>query len=133
MNTQVATRVWDHILQARQPLVQKFYTRLFAEFPHYQTLFSNIDEPYRRRLVGSLGVAACVADETEVVHPHLMRMGKQLSSLNLNESDLINFQTVFVKSLAECCGENWTTDCEKAWNELFEHHLIPNLNQGLMQ
>lgn len=133
MNTLVASRVWDHVLQSREPIAQRFYSRLFAEFPQYRVLFDDIDEPRRRKLVGTFGIAACTANDTEIVHPHLMRIGKQLSSLHLNENDLLNFQSVFVKSLAECCGENWTADCEKAWNELFENHLIPNLNHGLMQ
>ncbi len=133
MNTQVASRVWDHVLQSREPLVQRFYSHLFIDFPQYRALFDEIDEPRRRKLVGTFGIAACTADDTEIVHPHLMRIGKQLASLHFNENDLLNFQSVFVKSLAECCGENWTTDCEKAWNELFENHLIPNLNHGLLQ
>jgi hemoglobin-like flavoprotein len=133
MNTAIASRVWDHILQSREPLTQRFYSRLFREFPQYRSLFDTIGEPQRRKLVGTFGIAACTVDDTEIVHPHLMRIGKQLSSLHLNESDLVNFQNIFVKSLADCCGENWTTDCEKAWNELFETHLIPNLNHGLIQ
>ncbi|MEY3219055.1 MAG: hypothetical protein RIT27_412 [Pseudomonadota bacterium] len=133
MNTLFASKVWDHVLQSRQPLVQLFYSRLFTEFPQYRALFDEIDEPRRRRLVGTFGVAACTADDTEIIHPHLMRIGKQLSALHLKEADLHNFQHVFIKTLAECCGENWTPDCEKAWNEIFEYHLIPNLHHGLMQ
>jgi len=133
MNTLFASKVWDHVLQSRKPLVQLFYSRLFTTFPQYQALFDDIDEPRRRKLVGTFGVAACAADDTEIVHPHLMRMGKQLAILHLNKADLHNFQQVFVDVLAECCGDQWTPDCEKAWNEIFEHHLIPNLHHGLMQ
>lgn len=133
MHPQLAHHVWDYIVESHKPITQRFYDHLFADYPQYHAIFDQMGESYCRRFVGTLGIAARAIDDTETVHPHLMRIGKQFASFNLKKEDLVNFQHAFIKALAECCAERWTPECEKTWNELFEHHLIPYLNHGVMQ
>jgi hemoglobin-like flavoprotein len=134
MDMQLIGRTWDHVGSGRhEQVIKSFYDRLFELYPEYRDLFPQSLDHHMKKMVDTLALLARVADETEIVHPQMMRLGAKHTSFHLKDEDLKRFQIVFVKVLSECCGEHWTDDCEKAWNGVFEQHIIPYMHHGLVK
>jgi hemoglobin-like flavoprotein len=133
MDMQLIGRTWDHVGKERhEQMIRNFYDRLFELYPEYRQLFPHSLDHHMKKMVDTLALVARVSDETEIVHPQMVRLGTKHVSFRLSDEDLKRFQTVFVKVLSECCAEHWTAECEKTWNGVFEQHIIPYMNHGLM-
>jgi len=133
MDMQLIGRTWDHVgVEQHGEVIKRFYERLFSLYPDYRRLFPESLDRHMKKMVDTLALIARVSDETEIVRPQMMRLGAKHTSYHLKDEDLNRFQTVFVDVLAECCGDQWTAECEKAWNGVFEQHIIPYMHHGLV-
>lgn len=133
MDMQLIGKTWDHVGSGRhEEVIQNFYGRLFQLYPEYRQLFPQSLDRHMKKMVDTLALVARVADETEIMHPQMIRLGAKHTSLQLKDEDLKRFQIVFINVLADCCGEQWTEECEKAWNGVFEQHIIPYMHHGLI-
>jgi molybdate transport system regulatory protein len=131
MNTELIGQIWDQLSGKHEELVKTFYDRFFEKFPEYKPLFSDSLDRQMGKMVESMAFLARVADETEVVYPHMVKMGDKHRQFHLSKEDLEKFKEVFVEVLGEYCGGEWTSDCQRAWTEVFDQRVIPYMTQGL--
>lgn len=131
MDTELIGQIWDRLSGKHEALVKTFYDRFFEKFPEYRPLFSETFDRQMGKMVESMAFLARVADETEVVYPHMVKMGDKHRQFHLSKEDLEKFKEVFVEVLGEYCGGEWTSDCQRAWTEVFDQRVIPYMTQGL--
>lgn len=134
MNTELIGQSWDKLAGKHEEVVTTFYTRFFEEFPNYKSLFPQSMDRQMKKMVETMALIARVTrDNTEVAHPHLMKVGDKHSGYNLGKEDLENFTKVFLQVVGEYCGDDWTDEHQRVWTEVFEKHVIPYMIHGLKQ
>lgn len=131
MNAELLGHSWDSLSGKHEELITTFYTRFFEKFPEYKTLFPETLGRQMTKMVETMALVARVTDETEVLHPHLAKVGGKHGGYQLNEEDLEKFKTVFLEVVGEYCGDNWTGECQQAWTSVFDKHVIPHMVQGI--
>lgn len=131
MNTELIGKTWDKLAGKHEEVVTTFYQRFFDEYPDYRRYFPDSLDRQMKKMIDTMALVARVSDETEVVHPHLARVGGKHGGYELSQQDLERFKTVFLNVVGEYCGNDWTGECKQAWDEAFEHHVIPYMMQGL--
>jgi molybdopterin-binding protein len=130
MYTQVIGQSWDQLSDKQQEVIRTFYTRLLETYPKYKPLFPQSIaemEKLMRKVGRTIALLARVSEDTEVLHPHMLKLGDKHRRLNLKKEDLLNFKTVFIDVLREYCD----SDCVDMWNRAFDDHVIPYMVQGL--
>ena len=132
MNTELIGQSWDKLAGKHQEVVSTFYTRFFEVHPHYKSIFPPSMDRQMKKMVETMALIARVTeDNTEVAHPHLVKVGDKHSGYNLEKGDLENFKKVFLQVVGEYCGDDWTDEHQQAWTEAFDKHVIPYMMQGL--
>ncbi len=131
MDISLISKSWDSLAGRHDEFVQTFYDNFFAKYPDFRNKFPDSLDHQMEKMVETLGIVARVSEETEVMHPHMMRMGKKHANYGLQEDDMHKFKDVFISVLQEYCNEHWSEDCRNAWTEVFDKHIIPYMIQGM--
>jgi molybdopterin-binding protein len=131
MDTELIGQSWDRLAGKHEELVRAFYDRFLSKFPEYRPLFSESMERQMGKMVESMAFLARVADETEVMHPHMVKIGDKHRLFHLSKEDLEKFKEVFVEIIGEYCGNDWNSHYKKAWDDVFDKRVIPYMMQGL--
>lgn len=130
MDTELIGQSWDQLANKQQELITKFYKRCLDTYPEYKDLFYQPEEEFEpaiKKMVKTIALLARVANETEVLHPHMAKLGYKYRHYKLSKNDLLKFKEVFLEVLQEFCDEG----CITVWDEAFEQHVIPYMVQGL--
>lgn len=130
MNTELIGQSWDKLAGKHEQVVGTFYNRFFEKYPSYKELFPNSMDRQMKKMIETMALIARVADETEIAHPHLVKLGGKHTGYQLREEDLEKFKMVFLEVIGEYCGNDWTGECRAAWIEAFDQHVIPYMMQG---
>lgn len=130
MNTQLIGQSWDQMAGKHEEMVSRFYDRFFNQYPDYKPLFSDTMARHKKKMVETLALLARVTEDTEIAHPHLVKMGSKHSEYKLEKEDLEKFKDVFLQVIEEYCVE-WTDEYQEAWNEAFDKHIIPYMVHGM--
>ncbi len=133
MNIQLVGQTWDHLGNRHQEMIEVFYKRFLDTYPEYRQHFPASMDHQMKKMVDTMALVARVSEETEIMHPQMMKMGGRHAQYRINAEDLKNFQRVFVEVLSEFCGDHWTSECVDAWNDVFAQHIIPYMSEGLLQ
>lgn len=129
--SEVVGKSWDKLAGKHKELVNSFYERLFERYPEYQPLFSEAMDRQLEKMVEGLALLARVSHETEVVHPKMVKLGEKHSNFRLTAEDLTKFKEVFLEVLSKYCGNEFSDECWRAWNEAFDQQVIPSMTQGM--
>jgi molybdate transport system regulatory protein len=130
VDTELIGKSWDQLANKQQDVIASFYQRCLEIYPEYKELFyqpADELEHAMKKMVKTIALLARVASETEVLHPHMTKLGHKYRHYNLSKNDLLKFKDVFLQVLKEFCDEN----CVIVWDEAFEQHVIPYMVQGL--
>lgn len=130
MNTELIGQTWDKLVQQEQ-VIHLLLERFFQQFPDYKPLFSETSERKLKKMFDMLGMVARLANDTEILHPQLVKIGERHTQFKLGQQDLENFRGVFLQVLGEVCGDHWNETCQKAWLEVFEERIIPYMMEGI--
>jgi len=130
MNTQLIGKSWDQLAGKHEDMVSSFYDRFFNQYPDYKPLFADTMARHKKKMVETMALVARVTEDTEIAHPHLIKMGNKHSEYKLSREDLEKFKSVFLQVIGEYCAE-WTDDYQQAWNEAFDKHVIPYMAHGM--
>jgi len=131
MNSELIGQTWEKLTTHQDKLVQVLFERFFEQFPRYRPLFSETSERKMRKMVDMLGMVARLANDTELLHPQLVKIGEKHTQFKLDKPDLENFKTVFLQVLSETCGESWNEQCQQTWLEVFDERIIPYMVEGI--
>ncbi len=130
MNSELLGQTWDSLAGKQEELIRTFYQRLFEKYPEYNHLFSESFERQMGKMIETMALLARISHETEVTHPKMVKLGERHTQFKLEPEDLQRFKTLFVEVLSEYCAESWTTDCQQAWQEVFDKRVIPYMTEG---
>jgi len=132
MSTDCIGRSWDMLAGKHEGLINLFFERFFDKYPDYKPLFSA--SMNRQKILKTIALVARV-DEPEIVHAQMIRIGHKHRQFDLTQQDMLNFKQTFIEVLDEycrqICPDDWTPECVKSWNEVFDRHIIPYMVQGL--
>jgi molybdate transport system regulatory protein len=130
VDTELIGKSWDQLADKQQEVISNFYKRCLEIYPEYKDLFYQPTEELEhamKKMVKTIALLARVANETEVLHPHITKLGYKYRHYNLSKNDLLKFKDVFLQTLKGFCDEG----CILVWDEAFEQHVIPYMMQGL--
>lgn len=130
MNTELIGQTWDKLAQRQPEFIQAFYEHLFQQHPHYKAFFSELMQRQMAKMLETVAMVARISDESEILHPQLVKLGEKHSPFQLNRGDLENFKETYLVVLKQFCPE-WTRESEQAWQEVFDQCIIPGMSEGL--
>ena len=130
MNTELIGQTWDKLAQ-QEKAIPLLLDRFFQQFPDYKPLFSETSDRKIKKMFDMLGMVARLVNDTEILHPQLVKIGEKHTSFKLGQQDLENFEGVFLQVLEEVCGENWNETCRQTWVEVFDDRIIPYMMEGI--
>jgi hemoglobin-like flavoprotein len=130
MNTELIGESWDQLAGKHEEMVSSFYDRFLTQYPDYKPLFSGTMERQKKKMLETMALIARVTQDTEIAHPHLVKMGSKHIQYKLGREDLEKFKQVFLQVIGEYCVE-WTDEYQQAWNEAFDKHVIPYMEKGM--
>ena len=131
MNSALIGQSWDKLAGKHNEVVSSFYSRFFDKYPNYKTFFPEPTDRHMKKMVETMALIARVTEETEIIDPHLLRVGNKHRDYHLKKGDFERFKAVFLQVVGEYCGNDWTNECQQAWTEAFDQHVIPYMIRGM--
>lgn len=130
MNTELIAQTWD-VLQDHTAFVKAFYRRFFERFPGYRPLFPReLNPDHLAKMVETMSLMSRLAEEEDIIAPHVRKLGTEHKPYALKARDLDNFKAVFVEMLSEHVGAAWSPLAAEAWSEAFDRVIIPLMREG---
>ena len=133
MNTALIAGLWDDMAGRRLEIIKRFYGVFFERYPQYTKHFPPMMDHQMEKMVESISMMARMADDPNIIGPHLVKLGKAHERYGLNEADMNNFRDVFLEVMAEFAGDRWDDRTAHAWRSAFDDVLIPKLMEGVWQ
>ncbi|MGE0482991.1 MAG: methyl-accepting chemotaxis protein [Gammaproteobacteria bacterium] len=102
-------------------LVERFYTRLFAEHPEVKPLFANTEPAaQRRKLVGALAAVVKGLRDPAALVETLKEMGRRHEDYGAQPAHYAVVAGILIDEMKQLCGDSWTPETEHAWTEAFQ-------------
>lgn len=102
-------------------LSERFYERLFADYPHLKPLFAGVDVPeQRRKLIQSLAVIVKSLDDLDTLTRFLHELGSRHADYGVAAEDYEPVALTLLAVLAEIAGDAWSDELAAAWGEALE-------------
>lgn len=99
-------------------LAERFYDRLFNDYPELQVLFEEVDFPeQRRKLIQSLTVIVRSLEKPEQLTSYLKDLGIRHDDYGVTEDDYFPVGSTLLTVMSELAGpEIWTQEINDAWS-----------------
>jgi hemoglobin-like flavoprotein len=132
MKTELIAETWGGLGERQREFVEAFYARFFMRFPMYRPLFpQELNPEHLEKMVQTMALVSNLAEERELIAPHMRKVGRAHAAYHLKPEDLDNFKRVFVEMLGERLGPRWSAEAQRAWETAFDEVLIPLMRTGL--
>ena len=104
-----------------EELVERFYTRLFAEHPEVKPLFANSNPAeQRRKLVGALVTVVNSLRDPEGLVSVLQDMGRRHQGYGAEPEHYAIVAGILLDEMKALAGSAWTPETEQAWTQAFD-------------
>jgi methyl-accepting chemotaxis protein len=117
LNVPVLRASFDAVAPQADRLAERFYQKLFADYPRLKPLFSTANmAEQRQKLVQSLGIIVAWLERPEQLSAYLTILGEHHRERGVREEDYGAVGTTLIKVLAEIAGPKvWTQEIESVW------------------
>jgi hemoglobin-like flavoprotein len=130
MNTELIAQTWE-ALKDHTAFIEAFYGRFFERFPGYRPLFPHkLDADHLAKMVETMSLMSRLAEDKDVIAPHMHKIGASHKPYGLKPRDLDNFKAVFIETLGENVGAAWSPSAAQAWSDAFDQVIIPLMREG---
>ncbi|MCA9097056.1 MAG: PAS domain-containing protein [Planctomycetaceae bacterium] len=103
-------------------LADRFYDRLFHDYPELQVLFEEVELPeQKRKLIQSLTVIVRSLEKPEQLTSYLKDLGIRHDDYGVSEDDYLPVGVTLLTVMSELAGpEIWTQEINDAWSEAID-------------
>ena len=109
---------FDLIAPKADLLAERFYDRLFADYPHLEPLFVDADiEDQQQKLIQSLAVVIKSLDNAKALTRYLHDLGGRHAEYGATEEDYEPVALTLLTVMAEIAGKAWNKKLESAWGD----------------
>ena len=122
---------WEALAGRRQAFIDRFYQRLFAEYPRYREMFPDDLGPQRERMIEMLCSVVRFADHADILRPYLVNVGHAHRRLGIDSADVENFTDTFIDTMGELCAPDWDERHVANWRLAFDELVVPLFDEGL--
>ena len=130
MNTELIAQTWEAV-KDHTAFVEAFYGRFFERFPGYRPLFPHkLNPDHLAKMVETMSLMSRLAEENDLIAPHMRKLGALHKAYALKPQDLENFKAVFIELLSERLDAAWTLRAAQAWSDAFDQVIIPLMREG---
>lgn len=117
LNVEELRRSFDLIAPRAEELSQKFYDKLFQDYPGVLPLFQHVElEEQRTKLIASLQMIIKSLDNDDLV-PYLEAMGQRHEEYGAEEEHYGAVGATLLSVMGELLEDEWTEELEGIWNE----------------
>jgi len=122
LNATALRKSFDLVAPQADKLSQRFYEKLFADFPKLKPLFAGTDlGEQRQKLVRSLVLIVRWLDNPQQLSDYLKKLGRHHVDYGVQEEHYGPVGSTLVKVLAEIAGPKvWNKEFESAWSEAIQ-------------
>lgn len=118
MNIDVIESTFKLIAPRADQLANRFYDRLFMDFPAVKPLFANTDDAgQRQKLVASLVFIVENLRNPDKLSEYLEDLGQRHVGYGAEEAHYPAVGQTLLLTLAEFAGDAWTPEAANAWKE----------------
>ncbi len=121
LNVQALRSSFDLVAPRADELAERFYDRLFDDYPELEPLFvgTNFDEQ-RQKLIQSIALIVKSLEDPEALTRYLHQLGVGHDEKGVTENDYEPVANSLLATLAEIADEHWNQELEDAWTEALE-------------
>lgn len=121
LNVQALRSSFDLVAPRADELAERFYDRLFDDYPELEPLFvgTNFDEQ-RQKLIQSIALVVKSLEDPEALTRYLHQLGVSHDEKGVTENDYEPVANSLLATLAEIADEHWNQELEDAWTEALE-------------
>lgn len=103
-------------------LAERFYDRLFADYPELQVLFEETDlADQRQKLIQSLTVIVRSLENPEKLTGYLKQLGSRHEEYGVTEDDYFPVGVTLIAVMKELAGPDiWTEEVNTAWSQAID-------------
>ncbi|MBF0266206.1 MAG: PAS domain-containing protein [Gammaproteobacteria bacterium] len=115
---QILQNSLDLLLPVEEQLTEKFYDRLFQNYPEVKPLFNNVDWSIQgKKLMASVKLVVKNVDNPEVLENALSNMGKKHQDYGVLPEHYPMVAESLLAVMEELAGEAWTKELNDAWTD----------------
>ena len=108
----------DHVRDRASLVAERVFDRLYRDHPQAKSVFEQIDQPTRQRMVlSALAVMADYSRRPGQVGGYVCRLGRRHFDYGARAEHFNAFASALMLTMAEFCGELWTDQVAIAWRQ----------------
>lgn len=115
----LVTSSFELVLRAGEPVIVRFYERLFETAPQFKQLFTSDVKRQARKFLQSLKMIVGSLAATERAVPMLHRLGDRHRGYGVKPEDYEVVGGVLIETLQEGLGDDFTAEVREAWIAAF--------------
>ncbi|MDZ7750310.1 MAG: methyl-accepting chemotaxis protein [Gammaproteobacteria bacterium] len=105
-----------------EELVERFYDRLFTDYPQVRGMFADTDMvEQRKKLLAALALVVRNIRKPEALHDALAELGNKHRGYGVQPEHYTAVKDVLLKVLPEMAGDQWTEELGGAWDRALTH------------
>lgn len=113
---------FDRMLAVSEAFCQRFYQRLFTEFPQLLPLFDAVNiEGQHKKLFASMVLLIQYLRDSEMIVDYLQGLGARHQQYGIEAEHFHWFIDNWIAVVAEFSGQDWHSDLEQAWRQVLEY------------
>ena len=97
----------------------RFYSNLFQAFPEYKPLFVHDQKKQEYKFAMIIQELSTYLHTPNRLNRSLQHLGIRHRHLSLHAADFENVGQIFIKTIAEVMGSEWSPELGVAWLELY--------------
>ena len=104
-----------------EPLVERFYEKLFADYPEVVPLFASVDmDAQRKHLINALVLTVNNLRSPEKLNSALTLLGKRHQSYGVESNHYLMVGGTLLCVMEEFAGDAWTEAVHEAWEQALD-------------
>ncbi len=115
LNVEVLEKSFQAVAPNAELIVEKFYERLFEQYPGVRELFKGDMVEQRRKLLTSIGLVINNLKKPGMLQGSLLELGAQHEAYGAEEAHYPIVASTLLEVMGEVAGEAWTSEVEGAW------------------
>jgi methyl-accepting chemotaxis protein len=117
LNVEELRRSFDLLVPKADELAEKFYDKLFQDYPEVMPLFQNVElKDQRTKLIASLQMIVKSLDNDDLA-PYLEAMGQRHKEYGVVDEQYGAVATTLISVMSELLEEEWTEELEVIWTD----------------
>ncbi|MCS6968223.1 MAG: globin domain-containing protein [Cytophagales bacterium] len=117
---QIVKDTWAELIGHGPEIGERFYNRLFQQYPAYKKLFKNNPHDQHRKLAFAITLVVTKLNKIDQIAEEVRSLAMRHVKYGVQPEYFKPFIKLLVETIAEVRGERWKPEHTQAWREVME-------------